>query len=109
MKRSILAIGSLGGILSSPFSASAQPWRGYYGPGMMWDWSWGGWFLGPVMMLLFWGVVIVAVVFAVRWLASAGTPDRTGKTSLDILKERFARGEIDKEEFELRRKILAEG
>jgi putative membrane protein len=102
---------SLGIALGLSAPVQAQPWRGYYGygPGMMWDWGWGGWFLGPVMMLVFWGAVIAAVVFAVRWLARAGAPDRPGRTSLDILKERFARGEIDKEEFELRRKILAEG
>jgi putative membrane protein len=55
--------------------------------------------------------VVVLVVVAVRWLGG-GThrvPEShppIGKTPLDILKERFARGEIDKEEFEDRRRLL---
>ncbi len=71
-------------------------------------------FLGPLMMILFVAVIVVVVVVIVRWLGgawhgSAASPDPVpGKPPLDILKERFARGEIDKEEFEERRRILGE-
>ena len=63
------------------------------------------------MMILFLAVVVIVVVLVVRWLGGsdhgpiAPPHSPTGKTPLDILKERFARGEIDKEEFEERCKI----
>ena len=91
----------------------AQQQRGYHGgPGMMWDDGWGGMFMWPIMMILFVGGVVVLVVLAIRWLAGGGTHQggRTTpapeKTPLGILEERFARGEIDKDEFEERRQVL---
>ena len=58
---------------------------------------------GPVMMLMFLGVCI-AVVFLVMRAAGAG-PRSSGR-AIEILKERYARGEIDQAEFEERRRIL---
>jgi putative membrane protein len=58
--------------------------------------------------------LVAVVVLLVRWLGGPwqGTvpPHHSGpgRTPLDILKERFARGEIDKEEFEERRRVLGE-
>lgn len=69
---------------------------------------------GPLFMILVLAVLIAAVVLLVRWFGGPwhGTipPHQSlpGRTPLDILKERFARGEIDKEEFEERRRILGE-
>jgi putative membrane protein len=68
---------------------------------------------GPLFMILVLALVIGGAVLLVRWVAgpSPGTtphlppPDRT---ALDILKERFARGEIDREEFEERRRALGD-
>jgi len=62
------------------------------------------------MMLLFIAAVVVLVVLAVRWLGGTGgaTPRASQSRALEILKERFARGEIDKEEFEERRRALGE-
>ncbi len=71
-------------------------------------------FLGPIMMILFVAVIVVLLVFAIRWLGGFGhglaaSPQAAlGKAPLDILKERFARGEIDKEEYEERRRVLGE-
>ncbi len=52
------------------------------------------------------------VVLLVRWLGRPGhggaLHSPPGKTPLDNLKERFAKGEIDKEEFEERRRVLDE-
>lgn len=65
--------------------------------------------LGPLIMVLVLVVAGAAVVFIVRRLDGADqafTP--RPRKALDILKERFARGEIDKEEFEERRRVLNE-
>jgi len=80
-----------------------------YGPHMMW-WG-GGWYgmiLGPLFMILVLAVVIAAVVLLVRWTGGQGQATAPHRTPLDILKERFARGEIDKDEFEARRRVLGE-
>ncbi len=91
--------------------ALAQQQTGFYDGPHMWG---GGWwmFFGPLMMFLFIAALVVVVVLAARWL---GGPSHgralyphPGKTPLDILKERFARGEIDKIEFEERRLALGE-
>lgn len=81
----------------------------FYGPHMMW---WGGGYamiLGPLFMIVLLAVLIAAVVLVARWAGGSwpGTvpPHHPppGHTAIDILKERFARGEIDKNEFEERR------
>ncbi|MBI2736270.1 MAG: SHOCT domain-containing protein [Rhodospirillales bacterium] len=84
-----------------------------YGPHMMWGGGWYGMIFGPLFMILVLAVIIAAVVFLVRWLGgpwhgSAWHQAPPGRTSLDILKERFARGEIDKQEFEERRRVLGD-
>ena len=93
--------------------APSEAERYVYGPHMMW-WG-GGWYgmiFGPLMMILVLAVVIAAVVLLVRWVGGPWQPTMPsappGRTPLDILKERFARGEIDKDEFEARRRVLGE-
>ena len=81
-----------------------------YGPGMMWDGGYGM-FFGPIFMILTLVVVIAAIVLLVQWLGGGswqGAQKPIGSAPLDILKARFARGEIDQKEFESRRKVLAE-
>ena len=81
-----------------------------YGPGMMWDGGYGM-FFGPMFMILSLVAVIAAIVLLVQWLGGGswqGAQKPTGPAPLDILKARFARGEIDQKEFESRRKVLAE-
>lgn len=69
---------------------------------------------GGIGMILFWVVLIVVVVLAVRGIAggrpspSASQLPQTGSSALDILKERYAKGEISKEEYEERRNTLTE-
>ena len=80
---------------------------------MGWDWGWGHMIFGPLTMLVFWGGLIVLIVVAVRWLGAGSShsgqaPGTSQKSALVILEERFARGEIDKEEYEERRRVLGE-
>ena len=63
-------------------------------------------------MLLFWGLIIFAIVALVRGFWGGATAVRgraTDRTPLDILRERYAKGEIDKTEFEQRRSDLSVG
>lgn len=61
--------------------------------------------LGWVFMILFWVLVIAGVIAIVRWLTAGAsrreqdTPVPVHRTPADILRERYARGEIDREEF----------
>lgn len=80
--------------------------------GSMMGWDGGGWGMGfgAVSMLLSWIVVIVVVVAAIRWFGSTagigGAPARGGDRALEILRERYARGEIGKEEFDAKRRDI---
>jgi putative membrane protein len=62
-------------------------------------------------MLLFWGLVVVGIVSIVRWLlhstGSRGHSDAsTSSQAMNILKERFARGELTRDEFESMKKEI---
>ena len=94
--------------LAAQAPAWAQQTPQYYGP-HMWHGGWHGWLFGPLMMILFFAVIVAVVVLLVRWIGGSGHGHGhapPGKTPLDILKERFARGEIDLAEFEERKKVL---
>ena len=66
-----------------------------------------GWF-GGIFMILFWVLVLVGIVFSIRYLTTGKTTSfgKEGSDPLDILKKRYASGEIDTEEYEERRKVL---
>ncbi|NIM26988.1 MAG: hypothetical protein GTO67_07270 [Gammaproteobacteria bacterium] len=69
----------------------------------------GGWFMMPIMMLIFLAILALFVVLIVRRLWPSGLPGGSGestKRAISILEERFARGEIEKEEFEEKKRIL---
>jgi putative membrane protein len=73
----------------------------------MWG-IWGVWGIGMMlMMLVFWGAVMVGIVVGIRWLVTQGRGSRTPDPALDILRQRYARGDISKEEFEAKKKDLA--
>jgi putative membrane protein len=86
-------------------------WRGYSG----WDWGPGtmhwwmiGW-MGPIFMVVFWVLVIVAIVYFIRWLVSSPRNSHSPKaqdSALEILRNRYARGDIGKEEFEEKKRDL---
>lgn len=75
---------------------------------MMSGWGMGYGFFGWLMMFLFWILIIAAVLLGVRWFIDQGKLKGSSveETPLDILKKRYASGEIDKEKFETMRREL---
>jgi putative membrane protein len=76
-----------------------------YGHMMWWGGQWYVMVLGPLFMILLLVLVIAVAVLFARWLGGSwqGAPFSQapqGPTPLDMLKQRFARGEIEKEEYE---------
>ena len=66
---------------------------------------------GLLMMIAFWGGVVLLIVLAIRWISGGlggHPPGGGGRSALDILRERYARGEIDAAEFEERRRVLGD-
>jgi len=76
-----------------------------------WDWQWSmhpmmfmwgaGGLVMMLMMLVFWGLIIAGLVVGLRWLIGEGRAGR-GDDAMEILRQRYARGEIDKQEFDAR-------
>ena len=79
-----------------------------------WGWShpmWGVWGLGglavmALIMLLVWGLGITALVLGIRWLIRQGSASRPD-AALEILRQRYARGEINQDEFEAKKRGLS--
>ena len=96
----VLLIGLLGG-------GMMMGW-GMMGPGMM-GWGYGFNPLGWIAMILFWALIIGGIALLAVWLFRSATPAMMGpppSRPLDILKERYARGEITREQYdEMRREI----
>ncbi len=101
-----ITIGTVSGML---LSTLAQAERGGSGGGHH-HFGEGGWsmmFMGPFMMILTVVLIVVAVVLVMRWLApSSLKTGASGSSALDILNERFARGEIDADEYRSRKNEL---
>ena len=90
--------------------------QGRYSDWHMGRWMMGGWgmgWFGMIMMLVFWALIIVGLVALIRWLVQ-NTGNRghsavgTGSQAMNILKERYARGEITHDEFESMKNELLE-
>lgn len=73
---------------------------------MMWgnDWSWWGWLLMSGSMVVFWGLLIWALVAIFRPGGQSGQGDR--RDAEQLLAERFAAGEIDEIEYQTRLDVL---
>ncbi|MFG2951963.1 SHOCT domain-containing protein [Streptomyces adustus] len=90
---------------------------------MMWydgGWGWGGWFFMAMFMVLFWALVIAAIVALFRYCSgahhdrqsprprSSGEQGWGSSRAEDLLAERFARGEIEEDEYKRRLALLRE-
>ena len=94
--------------------ATAQAWGGLgscpVGSWMTGGWG-GGWF-GMIFMILFWILIIAGAVALIRWLVrgSGGSSNTTGwqvgPNALAILENRYARGEISRDEFEAKKRDI---
>ena len=117
----VLLGSSIGGMMGWGGMGPGMMGWGGMGPGMMGGYGPrdgapgpGGWSggltmgLGWLVMLAFWGALIVGVVLLVRWLTGTTTAARgpTRESPLDILKRRYAAGEITQEEYARMRQEL---
>lgn len=92
-------------LLLQPWSAMAQPRPDWDWPGPWHMWGWGFWWIFP--MLMFGLMIFLCAFFMFRgpWSNRGRYRDTTG-SALTLLSERFARGDISKEEFEEKKAIL---
>lgn len=75
---------------------------GWYHDGV----GWAGWVVMVFGMVAFWGLVVWAVIAIFRSTQTSSTGDVARREPLDILDERFARGEIDESEYRARADVL---
>ena len=95
-----LALAAAGAAVSDPADGPGGYYHHMGGDG------YGYGFFGGGIMLLTWLAIILLVVVAVKWLMDRDKPKSGQSSALDTLKMRFAKGEIDAEEYEARRKML---
>ena len=63
---------------------------------------------GFIFMLIVMALVVVGVIVVVRYLGRDVSSQKETETALELLKKRYAKGDIDKEEFEEKRKALSD-
>jgi len=99
-----------GGMWSDP-SFDTNNWKNSMlnGGSMMSYGFWGPWTaVWFIWHLFWWAFVIAALIWFVKWLVRGGGKHRGGSSALDVLKERYAKGEVSKQEFDEKKKdILA--
>lgn len=99
-------------------ACQAQSTNNYRPGGMMGGWNWGstaetglgvgGLFLifGGIIMIIFWVIIILSATALIRWLVNYLKGSSASSRAIEILKEKYAKGEITKKEFEAKKKDL---
>ena len=100
--RSVGGAVSAAAVAAGP-AAAQQTERGWMHDDMM---GWGGGFVWSMLTLLLLGLAVAAVVVVLVRLFGPGRSGQTRDRALDVLRERYARGEIGREEYEERRRSL---
>ena len=96
-----------GVFLPASLVAQERPYEWGWGMHPM-GWMGGLWGIGMMfMMLLFWLLVIAALILAVRWFMSDQKKRQGSDSAMEILRQRYARGEINKEEFDAKKRDLS--
>jgi putative membrane protein len=91
----LLALGKPDGLL-----AQGRMYEWHWETHPMWWWGWG---IGMMaMMFVFWVLFIGGLIVGIRWLLGKGR-DQNQDSALEILRQRYARGEINKDEFEAKK------
>ncbi len=105
-KRIVLPVAAI--LLAFPVQAQSNGPRADL---WMHGWDWGHSIIGFFMMIVALGGVVLLVVLAERWFGGRPTgrpaPLSEENSAVDILNERFARGEIDQAEYEERKTLLS--
>ena len=109
-----MTLAMAGPVLAQVGEIPARNMQYYHGPGMMWgggQWGGFGMVLGPVFMILVLVGIVLGVVYLMRHFGGVGVATGSAQAegrALVILKERYAKGEIDSKEFDERKAKLAD-
>jgi putative membrane protein len=99
-----IAAGGIGFLPGTAWAQGPGPWQMHDWMG----WGWGGMWFGPLFMLIPLALLIAAIVLLVRWMGGgSGSGGGRVRTAREILDERYARDEIDREEYQRRRDDIA--
>ncbi len=102
----LVVIAALLGSVAPAMAQQDGPWRMHEWMG--WGSGWGGMFLGPLFMIMWLAILVAVIAMVLRWLPGGSPGANTPRpTPRDILDERYARGEIDREEYLRRRDDMA--
>ena len=77
--------------------------------GYPWMYNMMGWTgFSWVFMFLFWAILIIGIAVLIKWIIHQNKDGVRGKSAIDALKERYAKGEITHEEFQKIKKEIGE-
>lgn len=102
MSTIVLILTLLTGLLS-PIGVLAHSDDGVFGNHMFGSGMWGGW----MFMIIFWVIGITLFILFIKWIVYQGkAKEGPSNKALEILKERYAKGEISRQEFERMKKDI---